>query len=69
MSVPSRSSLRAQLLWLNVIIVSCSIALSLAGTLYLTLRSERRALDNSLLNSASILSRVPLVAEVLDLSR
>ena len=66
MSVPSRSSLRAQLLWLNVIIVSCSIALSLAGTLYLTLRSERRALDNSLLNSASILSRVPLVAEVLD---
>ena len=65
MSVPSRSSLRAQLVWLNVVIVFCSIALSLAGTLYLTLRSERRALDNSLLNSASILSRVPLVAEVL----
>ena len=48
-----------------MVIVFCSIALSLAGTLYLTLRSERRALDNSLLNSASILSRVPLVAEVL----
>ncbi len=65
MSVPSHSSIRAQLMHMNLLIVTVSIALSLVGTLYLTLTSEQAALDNNLLNSASILSQVPLVQEAL----
>lgn len=42
-----------------------AIVLSLAGTLYLTLRSERESLDNNLLNSATILARVPLIRDAL----
>ncbi len=50
---------------LSLIIVVVSTVLSLAGTLYLTLRSERESLDNNLLNSATILARVPLVQDAL----
>ena len=61
----ARPSIRAQLTRLSLIIVTVSIALSLSGTLYLALRSEQNALDSNLLNSASILSQVPLVREAL----
>ncbi|MBU5434002.1 sensor histidine kinase [Pseudoflavonifractor sp. MSJ-37] len=62
----SRPSIRAQLMRLSLIIVLSSLVIALTGTLYLTLRSERHAMDNSLLNSASILSQVPLVRETLE---
>ena len=65
MSTQARSSIRARLMRMNLVIVIVSIALSLAGTLYFTLRSEQTALDNNLLNSASILSQVPLIQEAL----
>ncbi len=65
MSTQARSSIRARLMRMNLVIVIVSIALSMAGTLYFTLRSEQTALDNNLLNSASILSQVPLVQEAL----
>ena len=65
MSEPSRASIRTQLMHMNLLIVTVSIALSLAGTLYLTLTSEQASLDNNLLNSASILSRMPLLQEAL----
>ncbi len=61
MSNQTGRSIRAQLMWLSLIIVTVSVALSLAGTLYITLRTERKTLDQNLLNSASILSQVPLV--------
>ena len=61
MPIQASASIRARLMRMNLIVVIVSIALSLAGTLYFTLRSEQRALDNNLLNSASILSRVPLL--------
>ena len=65
MPIQASVSIRARLMRMNLIVVIVSIALSLAGTLYFTLRSEQRALDNNLLNSASILSRVPLLRETL----
>ena len=65
MPIQASASIRARLMRMNLIVVIVSIALSLAGTLYFTLRSEQRALDNNLLNSASILSRVPLLRETL----
>ena len=65
MSNQTGRSIRAQLMWLSLIIVTVSVALSLAGTLYITLRTERKTLDQNLLNSAPILSQVPLVREAL----
>ena len=65
MSVQPKPSIRAQLTRMNLIIVIVSIALSTVGTLYFTLRGAQTALDNNLLNSASILSQVPLVQETL----
>ena len=65
MSTQARSSIRARLMRMNLVIVIVSIALSIGGTLYFTLRSEQTALDNNLLNSASILSQVPMIQEAL----
>lgn len=65
MSTQARSSIRARLMRMNLVIVIVSIALSIGGTLYFTLRSEQTALDNNLLNSASILSQVPMMQEAL----
>ena len=61
----ARHSIRAQLMRLSLVIVVVSTALSMAGALLLTLRSERAGLDRNLLNSASMLSRVPMVADAL----
>lgn len=58
-------SIRSQLMWLSLIIVAVSIALSLSGTLLLTLSNERKNLDSNLLNSASVIARVPLVGSTL----
>ena len=65
MRTQTKPSIRAQLVHLSFVIVVVSIALSLAGTLYFALRSEQTALDNNLLNSASILSQVPMLREAL----
>ena len=50
MSNQTGRSIRAQLMWLSLIIVTVSVALSLAGTLYITLRTERKTLDLSLIH-------------------
>ena len=65
MRTQTKPSIRAQLVHLSFVIVVVSIALSLAGTLYFALRSEQTALDNNLLNSASILSQMPMLREAL----
>lgn len=65
MSAPRKHSIRRQLMRLSVIIVTVSTVLSLGGTLFLTLHMEQQSLDGNLLNSASVLSRVPLVADTL----
>ena len=65
MRTQTKPSIRAQLVHLSFVIVVVSIALSLAGTLYFALRSEQTALDNNLLNSASILSQMPMLRETL----
>ena len=65
MHTQAKPSIRAQLVHLSFVIVVVSIALSLAGTLFFSLRSEQTALDNNLLNSASILSQVPMIREAL----
>ncbi len=58
-------SIRSQLTRLSQAIVLLSILLSLAGALSLALQGERRTLDNSLLNSATMLSNMPLVENAL----
>ena len=63
MHTQAKPSIRAQLIHLSFVIVVVSIALSLVGTLYFSLRSEQAALDNNLLNSASILSQVPMLQQ------
>ena len=65
MRIQTKPSIRTQLVHLSFVIVVVSIALSLAGTLYFVLRSERASLDGNLLNSASILSQVPLLQDAL----
>lgn len=62
----ARSSIRAQLLRLSLAIVAVSVALTLAGTLFVTLRGEQTALDNNLVNSASVLSQSPLLRQALE---
>ena len=66
MPVQHKRSIRAQLLRLSLLIVAISSALSLVGTLYVALSGEQKALDNNLINSASILSQSPLVREALE---
>ena len=66
MSPSSGRSIRAQLTRLGLAVAALATLLSLAGGLYLALRREQNALDSNLLNSASILSQVPLVAETLE---
>ena len=66
MSTQAPRSIRAQLVRLNLAIVFISVALSLAGTLYFTLRGEQASLDRNLINSASILSQSPLVRQALE---
>ena len=61
MSTKARTSIRAQLMRLSLVIVVVSIALSLVGTLSYTLHTEQQSLDSNLINSASILAQVPLV--------
>ena len=65
MRIQTKPSIRTQLVHLSFVIVVVSIALSLAGTLYFVLRSEQASLDGNLLNSASILSQVPLLQDAL----
>lgn len=60
-----RNSIRAQLVRLSMIIVTGSVLLSLLGTLALTLRNERRALDKTLLNGAQVLASATLVSDAL----
>lgn len=65
MPLRSRHSIRSQLMWLTLVIVSVSTALFLLGALTLTLGSERASLNRNLLNSAAILTRVPMVSGAL----
>lgn len=66
MSTLSGDSVRARLTRMNLIVVIVSIVLSTLGNLYFTLRSSQSDLDSTLVNSASILSRVDLVQEALE---
>ena len=65
MPTKERSSIRAQLMRLSLVIVVVSIALSMVGTLSYTLHTEQQSLDSNLINSASILAQVPLVQAAL----
>ena len=66
MAAHNSASIRAQLMRLNLAIVAVSVALCLAGALYLVLRGEQRALDRNLINSASVLSQTPLLRQALE---
>ena len=66
MPTPSGASIRSQLTRMNLIVVIVSIVLSTAGTLYFTLKSSQESLDNTLLNSAALLSRMDLLQETLE---
>lgn len=65
MSGPARTSVQDQLMRMAMVIITVSIVLSCAGSLYLTLKSDRESLDSNLLNSAYILAETPLVRNAL----
>ena len=65
MSAPVTPSVRSQLMRLSLILILVSVTLSCAGSLSLTLQSERKVLGRGLLTSASILAETPLVREAL----
>ncbi len=65
MTTRPQRSIRWQLMRLSTVIVVVSTLLSLAGTLYLTLSTDRKTLDHSLLNSASLLAQAPIVRQTL----
>ena len=65
MSGPARTSVQDQLMRMAMVIITVSIVLSCAGSLYLTLKSDRKSLDSNLLNSAYILAETPLVRNAL----
>ena len=69
MSTPSGASIRARMTRMNLIVVIVSIVLSTAGNLYFTLHNSQDALDSTLVNSASILSRIDLIQESLEGTR
>ena len=56
MSAPVTPSVRSQLMRLSLILILVSVTLSCAGSLSLTLQSERKVLGRGLLTSASILA-------------
>ena len=59
------SSIRAQILRINLLITAVSVLLALGGSLYFSLRQEKLGLDSNQMNSARILSRVPAVSAAL----
>ena len=65
MSVPAKPSVRSQLMRLAMVIILISVTLTCAGSLYLTLKSERDVLNSNLLSSVSILAQTPLVRDSL----
>lgn len=66
MSNSARGSLRLQLTRLCLAVTALVTALSLVGGLYLALSGAARSWDSNLLNSASILSQVPMVVGALE---
>ncbi len=54
--------IRTQIFGVNLLCVVLTVLLALGATLFLTLRQDRQVTDRNLMNSAQVLSRVPMVA-------
>ena len=54
--------IRAQIFGINLLSVVLTVLLALGATLFFTLRQEKQVLDRNLMNSAQVVSRVPMVA-------
>ncbi len=54
--------IRKQILGVNLLSVVLTVLLALGATLFFTLRQEKQVLDRNLMNSAQVISRVPMVA-------
>lgn len=66
MKTSSTKPIRTQIFYVNVIVIIATIALTLMGTLFLTLRQNRQTLDRNLMNSAQVIARIPMVTRDLE---
>ena len=60
-----RKTIYSRLTGMNLTLVAVTAALALVGTLTITLRQERRAIDEKLSNSAQIIAQLPEMAQAL----
>lgn len=65
-SPSSKTPIRSQIFYVNIIIVFVTIGLTLGGTLYLTLKQNRQILDRNMMNSAQVIARIPIVIRDLE---
>ncbi len=56
------SALKKEILSVNLLLIGLTLLLTLASTLWLTLRQSQQALENNLMNSAQVIARTPEVA-------
>lgn len=61
-----QTPIRTQIFVVNLIVVGVTIVLTLFGTLYITLNENHKTRDRTLMNSAQMLARVPLVTRDLE---
>ena len=69
MEKPKGHTIRSQLTCLSLISVLVAVSLCLLGTIYLTLREKQDAIDQNLINNATILSHTPLVKNTFTLGQ
>ena len=60
------SSIRSDVVGVNLTAIFLTVLLALGGTLLLTIYSERSYMDRNLMNSAQVIAHVPAVAQVLE---
>ncbi|MGE4277255.1 MAG: ATP-binding protein [Lawsonibacter sp.] len=59
------SSIRTQIILVNLFVVTVTVLLAMGATLILTLIQDKQIIDRNLINSAQVVARVPMVMEAL----
>jgi len=61
-----QTPIRTQIFMVNLIVIGVTIVLTLFGTLYITLNENHKTRDRTLMNSAQVLARIPIVTRDLE---
>ncbi|MEA4934039.1 MAG: sensor histidine kinase [Lawsonibacter sp.] len=59
------SSIRTQIVFVNLFVVAVTVLLAMGATLTLTIVQDRGIIDRNLINSAQVVARVPMVIDAL----